>query len=179
MRKLVSFAIVCVGMFGALNVYADNLVPFFSHGPSIQAFRIGREKSSVGLQDWNAKVLTAGAGYSFNFNVLCKSGCQTAWLTVGIPLYLSYVTSKEQNTFSFSPALSIGTFNNLVSLAIGYSAFDFASDRESLGWMIGRTDRALMFYTLNFGFNLGSGQKATTQLAPGTPEKPPTNFMAL
>jgi len=113
--------------------------PFFSSGPTIQTFKIYRERSATGDSDWTVGVLSAGAGYSFNFNIGCP--CKVAWFTVGIPVYLAY-TSSTQN-FNFGPAISVGTYNNLISLALGYSMFDIEQNLPSIGWALCSTHSIL------------------------------------
>jgi hypothetical protein len=191
MRRLAAIGsgLFCLGTSSiALAQQAPNTTPLFSSGPTIQAFKIYQPRTASGTEDWTVGVLAAGAGYSFNFNVLCP--CQTSWLTVGLPIYLSYA-SQTQN-FTFGPALSVGTFNNLISLAVGYSMFDIEQNLPSLGWALGKFDKSLAFYTINLGFNLGSGSPPAGGGGTGTPPTPapagpppaqsptpPTNFVRL
>jgi hypothetical protein len=175
----------CIGMFAivtSLGVKAadTNQVPIFTHGPSIQAFRVSRERDAAGtLQDWRATILSAGAGYSFNFHPLCSSGCDTSWVTVGIPAYVSYVSSP--NRFTLAPAISIGTLNNLFSIALGYALFDLAEGRESRGLLLGKLDQSLFYYTINVGFNFGAGtaKKDGAMESTANPPRPPFGFINL
>jgi len=149
---------------GSKVAQADSLdVPSFSHGPSIQAFTVKRARAVDGtLSDWTPTFLASGAGYSFNFNVLGSTSnagkvcpCKTAYLTIAIPVYVSY--APKDGALNVSTALTLGTANNLFSVGLGYGLIDTLNDRRSYGLLIGRTDASLLFVTINVGFNFGGG----------------------
>ncbi len=156
-----------------------NLVPFFSHGPTIAAMKLTRDRAAADPNDWQVELLTAGAGYGFNFHVFCKQGCETSWLTLAINAYASYDSTNEN--VNISPALSVGTFNNLFSLGIGYALFDQRKGVPDKGLLIGEFDKTLWFWSVNFGFSFGGG-KPPAEAAPGAaalPRKPPVGFVPM
>jgi hypothetical protein len=176
----VSFLCLLVGCTLGGPALAQSKVPMFSHGPSIQAFKIHRQRNVDGvLTDWRVDILASGAGYSFTFHPLCP--CDTSWFAIGLPLYASYTSANDgvPGRFNVSPALSLGTLNNIFSLAAGYAFFEIRDDSHDYGLLIGETDRSLFFWTINLGFNLGSGQQEPATAGPQPPSEPPAGFLPL
>lgn len=151
----------------------------FTHGPTIQFFRIYFTEivdadTGETETDQNFSVLAAGAGYSFNFNFAPGSDGTVRWFTIGIPLFLSIDGSKR---LTFAAGLTVGTFNNLLSIGLSYNLFDVRGEGMEDGGLAGGEEFPFPLAVLvNFGFNLGGGDPAppsTPSAGPGEEVSPP------
>jgi len=146
-----------VALCMAATVDAQNTAPNFSHGPTIQFFAVDFDSTG----DAESSMLTAGAGYSFNFNFFPSLDGTIRHLTLGVPVFMQIPANGE---FAYSLGVTLGTFNNLLSIGAVAELVDTDTDT---GLLLGDFSRSNVRLVFSVGFNLGGGSQPTAARVAG------------
>jgi len=147
LRSFLRAALLSFCAIVATSANAQNLAPDFSHGPTVPFFVV--EFDSTG--DAQSNMLSAGAGYSFNWNLFPSAGGTVRHLTLGVPLFVQLPTNGE---FVYSVGLTAGTFNNLLSVGV---VAELVNTESNTGALLGDWNRENLKLVFALGFNLGGG----------------------
>lgn len=132
----------------AVTASAQNQAPVFSSGPTIPLTKIAFKEDT---QKWESSLLSAGAGYSFNFNFFPNWDGSIRRFTLGIPLF---VNIPAQSQFNLAAGLTAGAINNLLSAG---AYVDLVSTESQTGVLLGDFKKSNFGLLFSLGFNFGSG----------------------
>jgi hypothetical protein len=154
---------------------AGNLAAEFSHGPTLPFFTMSFDDKG----DAHGNMLSAGAGYSFNWNLYPGATGEVRKLTLGVPIFANIV-GGDPETFSLAAGGTIGTLNNLIAVGAAIRLIDAAPGRLPQGVADG-FDSTDVMVLVSFGFNMGGGTPASSpahglKLRDVSEQKPPPNY---
>lgn len=122
----------------------------WSFGPSLPFYAV--EWDSAG--DARSSFMDAGVGVAFMRNFFPTWDGSLRMLSVGVPLFVSAV---DADNLRVAAGLTVGTFNNLVSVGVAFDVANIVDGPGDTGAFVGDFGKENVRLLLSFGFNIGGG----------------------